>query len=118
MGTWRDQNGDILVSGTVYHEVAPQLVLMGFLQRLVNGGGHVDREYGAGRGRMDLLVRWPHPASGGRQALQLDGSIGSAATPAHCCSSTAGPPPRPFPSTPGSGMPSAPSGQQVAVLRD
>jgi hypothetical protein len=35
----------VLVSGTVYHEVAPQLVLMGFLQRLVNGGGQVSREY-------------------------------------------------------------------------
>jgi hypothetical protein len=25
----------------------------------VNGGGYVDREYGVGRGRIDLLVRWP-----------------------------------------------------------
>ena len=28
---------------------------MGFLQRVVNGGGYVDREYGIGRGRIDLL---------------------------------------------------------------
>jgi hypothetical protein len=31
---WRE-HADILVRGTVYHEAAPQLVLMGFLQRLV-----------------------------------------------------------------------------------
>lgn len=33
---WR-QNGDIL-GGRAYHEVAPQLVLMAFLHRIVNGG--------------------------------------------------------------------------------
>ena len=30
-----------------------------FLQRIVNGGGYIDREYGLGRGRTDLLVRKP-----------------------------------------------------------
>jgi len=25
---------------------------------VVNAGGHVEREYGVGRGRIDLLVRW------------------------------------------------------------
>ncbi len=68
---WR-LHADILVSGTVYHEVAPQLVFMAFLQRVVNGGGHVDREYGVGRGRIDLLVRWPYAAPGGGQALQRE----------------------------------------------
>jgi ATPase family associated with various cellular activities (AAA) len=54
-------NGDILVSRQVYHEVAPQLVMMAFLQRVINGGGRVTREYGVGRGRLDLLVHWPLP---------------------------------------------------------
>jgi hypothetical protein len=68
---WRE-HADILVSGTVYHEVAPQLVLMGFLQRLVNGGGQVSREYGVGRSRIDLLVRWPHTTPAGKQAWQRE----------------------------------------------
>jgi hypothetical protein len=63
---WQE-HGDILVSGVVYHEVAPQLVLMAFLQRIVNGGGFVDREYGVGRGRIDLCVRWPYETESGRQ---------------------------------------------------
>jgi hypothetical protein len=29
---------------------------MGYLQRIVNGGGYVEREYGIGRGRIDLLA--------------------------------------------------------------
>jgi DNA-binding sugar fermentation-stimulating protein len=31
---------------------------MAFLQRVTNGGGNIDREYAAGRGRMDLLVEY------------------------------------------------------------
>ncbi|SQD96918.1 hypothetical protein FMEAI12_3820014 [Parafrankia sp. Ea1.12] len=43
--------GDILVSQQIYHEAAPHLVLQAYLQRVVNGGGTVLREYGVGRGR-------------------------------------------------------------------
>ena len=46
------------------------LVLMAFVQRIVNGGGHIDREYGVGRGRVDLLVRWPYRAPDGSRAVQ------------------------------------------------
>jgi hypothetical protein len=66
------EHGDVLATGVPYHEVAPQLVLMAFLQRVVNGGGHIDREYGIGRGRIDLLLRWPHRAEGGQEALQRE----------------------------------------------
>jgi hypothetical protein len=59
-------NGEVLTQGAVYHEAAPQLVFMAFLQRVVNSGGHVEREYGVGRGRIDLLVRWPYRADGKR----------------------------------------------------
>nr|WP_307874705.1 AAA family ATPase [Frankia nepalensis] len=69
------EHGDVLTSTEHYHEVAPQLVLMGFLQRVVNGGGYVEREYGVGRGRIDLLIRWPHTHDGKRhwqrEALEL-----------------------------------------------
>ena len=42
-----------------YREAAPQLLLQAFCQRIVNGGGRVEREYGLGRGRTDLLLLWP-----------------------------------------------------------
>ena len=42
-----------------YREVGPQLLLQAFLQRIVNGGGRIEREYGLGRGRTDLLILWP-----------------------------------------------------------
>ena len=46
-----------------YQEAGPQLLLQAFLQRVANGGGRIEREYGLGRGRTDLLVVWPQ---GGR----------------------------------------------------
>ena len=42
-----------------YLEAGPQLLLQAFLQRILNGGGQIHREYGLGRGRTDLLVKWP-----------------------------------------------------------
>ena len=41
-----------------YREAAPQLILQAYLQRIVNGGGRIEREYGLGRGRTDILVLW------------------------------------------------------------
>jgi hypothetical protein len=41
-------------------EAGPQLLLQAFLQRIVNGGGRIEREYGLGRLRTDLLLRWPY----------------------------------------------------------
>ena len=68
---WRE-HGEILADGLTYHEVAAQLVLMAWLQRVVNGGGYVQREYGVGRGRIDLLVRWPlGEGRWQREALEL-----------------------------------------------
>ena len=42
-----------------YREAGPQLLLQAFLQRVVNSGGRIEREYGLGRGRTDLLILWP-----------------------------------------------------------
>ena len=42
-----------------YREAGPQLLLQAFLQRIVNGGSRIEREYGLGRGRTDLLILWP-----------------------------------------------------------
>jgi hypothetical protein len=43
---------------TLYPEAFPHLLLMAFLQRVINGGGRIEREYAAGRGRMDLAVEY------------------------------------------------------------
>ena len=45
-----------------YREAGPQLLLQAFLQRIVNGGGRIEREYGLGYGRTDLLIVWPFGA--------------------------------------------------------
>lgn len=54
-----------------YPEVAHQLLLQAFLQRLVNGGGMVEREYALGSGRTDLAVKWRRP-TGGFEAKVLE----------------------------------------------
>jgi len=51
------QHGEPLLRTAPYHEVAPHLVLMAFLHRVVNGGS-IEREYAIGRGRMDLCLRY------------------------------------------------------------
>ena len=44
-----------------YREAGPQLLLQAFLQRIVSGG-RIEREYGLGRMRTDLLIVWPAAA--------------------------------------------------------
>lgn len=53
------QNSDSWIGKFDYAEAGPQLLLQAFLQRIVNGGGYIDREYGLGRRRTDLLIRKP-----------------------------------------------------------
>jgi hypothetical protein len=66
------QHGEILERRDFYHEAAPQLAVMTFLHRVVNGGGYVDREYGIGRGRIDLTVRWPYRNADGVREWQRE----------------------------------------------
>ena len=54
---WR-QHGEPLLRSTSYHEIAPHIVLMAFLHRVVNGGGTLEREYAIGSDRMDLCLRY------------------------------------------------------------
>ena len=54
-GHWLGRFGD-------YPEAGSQLILQAYLQRVVNGGGRIEREYGLGRGRTDLLLLWPREA--------------------------------------------------------
>ena len=53
------QNSDSWIGKFDYAEAGPQLLLQAYLQRVVNGGGYIDREYGLGRRRTDLLIRKP-----------------------------------------------------------
>ena len=63
-----------------YKEAGPQLLLQAFLQRIINGGGRIEREYGLGRGRTDLLIVWPRGAQVQRFIVEckvLHGSLES-----------------------------------------
>jgi hypothetical protein len=39
------QHGEPLLKSASYPEIAPHLVLMAFLHRVINGGGTLEREY-------------------------------------------------------------------------
>jgi hypothetical protein len=52
---WRE-NSDVWSEKYEYKEAAPHLILQAFLQRIINGGGSIIREYASGRERMDLCV--------------------------------------------------------------
>jgi hypothetical protein len=54
---WK-QHGEPLLKSASYHEIAPHIVLMAFLHRVVNGGGSLDREYAIGNDRMDICLRY------------------------------------------------------------
>ncbi len=51
------QHGEPLLKSASYPEIAPHLVLMAFLHRVINGGGTLERESAIGRDRMDLCLR-------------------------------------------------------------
>ena len=54
---WR-RNSEIWEQKSDYTEAFPHLLLMAFLQRVLNSGGRMEREAAAGRGRMDLFVEY------------------------------------------------------------
>jgi type II secretory pathway predicted ATPase ExeA len=66
------QHGEPLLNSASYHEIAPHLVLMAFLHRVVNGGGTVEREYAIGRDRMDLCLRYGQVVLGIEIKVQRD----------------------------------------------
>jgi len=54
---WRE-NSEIWQERFQYKEAAPHLILMAFLQRILNTGGRIDREMATGRGRIDLCIHY------------------------------------------------------------
>ena len=76
---WR-RHAEMWEEKSDYTEAFPHLLLMAFLQRIINGGGNIDREYAAGRGRVDLMISYGgrcniieiklvHPADGRNTTL-------------------------------------------------
>ena len=61
-----------------YREAGQQLLLQAFLQRVLNGGGRIVREYGLGWQRVDLFIQWPRPEGEQRFVIEckiLRGSL-------------------------------------------
>jgi hypothetical protein len=54
---WRNHS-EVWEEKLDYTEAFPHLLLMAFLQRVANGEGRIEREYAAGRGRMDLAIEY------------------------------------------------------------
>ncbi len=65
------QHSEHWVERLDYKEAGPQLLLQAFLQRIVNSGGRVEREYGLGRMRTDLLVVWSRESASQRVVIEL-----------------------------------------------
>ncbi|MGM0520176.1 MAG: ATP-binding protein, partial [Campylobacterota bacterium] len=58
------KNADSWLEKFQYKEAGPQLLLQAFLQRIINGGGRIHREYALGRGRTDIFIEWPTTSKG------------------------------------------------------
>lgn len=52
------ENSEVWIERFQYKEAGPHILLQAFLQRIINGGGRIDRDYGLGRTRTDLLILW------------------------------------------------------------
>jgi hypothetical protein len=53
------ENADVWLERFDYKEAGPQLLMQAFLQRIINGGGRINRDYALGRKRTDLIIEWP-----------------------------------------------------------
>jgi hypothetical protein len=60
------ENSAIWLEKFEYKEAGPHLLMMAFLQRVINGGGTLHREYALGKKRVDILLRW------GKQTILIE----------------------------------------------
>lgn len=65
------ENSSHWLADCAYQESGPHLLLMAFLQRLINGGGRISREYALHRKRVDLLIQWPAHLPSQRIVIEL-----------------------------------------------
>ncbi|MDR1098561.1 MAG: hypothetical protein LBL57_10560 [Tannerella sp.] len=54
---WRE-NSELWEEKSIFRESFPHLMLLAFMQWLLNGGGRINREVVAGSGKMDLYVEY------------------------------------------------------------
>ncbi|WP_430932285.1 AAA-like domain-containing protein [Saccharicrinis sp. 156] len=54
------KNSESWIERFDYKAAGPQLLMQAYLQRIVNGGGFINREYGLGMMRTDLHVQFPY----------------------------------------------------------
>lgn len=52
------ENSSTWLADFQYKESGPHILLMAFMQRVINGGGTIYREYALDRKRVDLLISW------------------------------------------------------------
>ncbi len=68
---WRE-NSDVWSKDMQgYMEAAPHLIFFSFLQRVSNGHGLIEREYGLGMKRADLYLKWKSPVSEQRVIFEV-----------------------------------------------
>jgi hypothetical protein len=53
------RDSEFWLKGDEYKEAGPHLLLYAWLQRVINGGGHLARESAVGNRRADMLIEWP-----------------------------------------------------------
>ncbi len=58
---WQENSDAWKTDLSGYVEAAPHLIFQGFLQRVANGHGSINREYALGNGRVDLFLEWESP---------------------------------------------------------
>jgi hypothetical protein len=61
------EHSELVTKRKLYNEAAHHLLFMAWIQRIVNSGGRISREYAAGLKRLDMLVEF----SGERFAFEL-----------------------------------------------
>ena len=52
------ENSEAWLKGLPYKESGPHIIMLAFMQRLINGKGQIIREYALGRRHVDLYIRW------------------------------------------------------------
>ena len=54
------ENSEPWLAGYNYKEAGPHILMLAYMQKLINGGGTIKREYALGHKRVDLFIEWKH----------------------------------------------------------
>ena len=68
---WRKNSDSWKIGLSGYIEAAPHLIFQGFLQRVGNGRGEIDREFALGSKRVDVYLEWESPVGEQRVIFEL-----------------------------------------------